>query len=78
MVAITINQSYLDRVGRLIGEVYAAQMTEKEVYEHLGVSKTTWVNVKKGVAGSTTINNVLNGAEQFVGGVLRERRKQMS
>ena len=44
MVAITINQSYLDRVGRLIGEIYAAQMTEKEVYEHVGVSKTTWMN----------------------------------
>lgn len=39
MVAITINQSYLDRVGRLIGEIYAAQMTEKEVYEHVGFLK---------------------------------------
>lgn len=76
MVAITINQSYLDRIGRLIGDIYAAQLNEKDVYEHLSVSKTTWNNVKKGIAGQNTINSVLNSAEQYVGGVLHERRKQ--
>ena len=78
MVAITINQSYLDRVGRLIGEIYAAQMTEKEVYEHVGVSKTTWMNVKSGIAGQNTINRVLNSSEMYVAGVLNERRKQVN
>ena len=44
MVAITINQSYLDRVGRLIGDIYAAQMKEpsaktlQAVADVLGVS----------------------------------------
>lgn len=78
MVAITINQSYLDRVGRLIGEIYAAQMTEKEVYEHVDVSKTTWMNVKSGIAGQNTINRVLNDSEMYVAGVLNERRKQVN
>ena len=76
MVAIVLNQPYLDRVGRLVGEIYAAQLNEKDVYEHLNVSKTTWNNVKKGIAGQNTINSVLNDAEQYVGGVLHERRKQ--
>jgi hypothetical protein len=75
MVAVTINQSYLDRVGHLIGEIYAAQMTEKDVYEHIGISKTTWMNVKTGFAGQNTINKVLNNAEMYVSGVLNERRK---
>lgn len=78
MVAITINQSYLDRVGRLIGEIHAAQMKEKEVYEYMGVSKTTWMNVKSGLAGQNTIDRVLNGAETYVAGVLSERRKQIN
>ncbi|XZO07543.1 hypothetical protein ABU186_08375 [Weissella paramesenteroides] len=39
MVAITINQSYLDRVGRLIGEIYAAQMTEKKSMSMWGFLK---------------------------------------
>lgn len=78
MVAITINQSYLDRVGRLIGDIYAAQMKEKEVYEYMGVSKTTWMNVKSGLAGQNTIDRVLNGAETYVAGILSERRKQIN
>ncbi|MCT2911063.1 hypothetical protein [Weissella confusa] len=78
MVAVTINQSYLDRVGRLVGEIYAAQMTEKEVYEYVGVSKTTWMNVKTGFAGQKTIDRVLNDAEMYVAGVLNERRKQIN
>lgn len=75
MVAVTINQSYLDRVGRLIGNIYAAQMSEKQVYEYLGISKTTWIAVKKGQAGESTINRVVNDAEHYVDGILNERRK---
>ena len=76
MAVITIKQSYLDRVGRLIGEIHAAQMIEQDVYEYLGVSKTTWLNVKGGKAGQATIDRVLTGAETYLAGILFERRKQ--
>ncbi|MDR3241768.1 MAG: hypothetical protein LBT37_06315 [Lactobacillaceae bacterium] len=77
MPAITINQSYLDRVGRLIGEIYSAQLIQQDVYTSINVSKATWENVKKGFAPETTRNNVLEAAEHFVSGVLNERRKQL-
>ncbi|WP_259714258.1 hypothetical protein [Weissella confusa] len=44
----------------------------------MGVSKTTWMNVKSGLAGQNTIDRVLNGAETYVAGVLSERRKQIN
>lgn len=75
MVAVTVNQSYLDRIGKLVGDIYAAQLTEKQVYEYLNISKSTWISVKKGIASQNTINRVVNDAERYVDGILNERRK---
>lgn len=75
MTAITINQSYLDRVGYLIGNIHAAQLKERDVYEYLGVSKSTWRNVKNGTTSDATNETVLNNAEKYVEGILFERRK---
>lgn len=75
MTAITINQAYLDRVGRLVGNIHAAQLKEQSVYEYIGVSKSTWANVKNGKASSSTNEIVLNNAERYVEGILFERRK---
>lgn len=75
MTAITINQTYLDRVGRLIGNIHAAQLKEHDVYEYLVISRSTWANVKNGKASDETSENVLSNAERYVEGILFERRK---
>lgn len=77
MTAITINQPYLDRVGHLIGNIHAAQLKEQDVYRYIGVSKSTWNNVKNGIASETTNETVLNNAEKYVEGILFERRKNI-
>ncbi|GAK30698.1 hypothetical protein WOSG25_041390 [Weissella oryzae SG25] len=74
MVAVTIDRDYLARVGRLVGKIFEtkniAGVNETAVINYLGISKTTWNNVKKGTAGTTTAERVLNDAEKYVDGIL--------
>lgn len=73
MVA-TAPQSHLDRVGRIVGKIYSAGFEEKDVFPRY-TSRTTWQTIKKGTAAQSTIDSVLGQAEEYLDGVLEERRK---
>lgn len=76
MVAVTIDRGYLSRVGRLIGKIFEAKkiagINETKVADYLGISMTTWNNVKNGTAGTVTAERVLDGAEKYVDGILNQ------
>ncbi|GAK31868.1 hypothetical protein WOSG25_180190 [Weissella oryzae SG25] len=76
MVAVTIDRDYLARVGRLVGKIFEtkkiAGVNETTVANYLGISMTTWNNVKNGTAGTITASRVLNDAEKYVDGILNK------
>ncbi len=70
MQAVTVNPIWRRRIGRLIGNIYSAGLDEKDVYTHLGISRSTWSSYKSGLGSEKNREQVIEYAEKFVDSIL--------